>query len=204
MTPRLRAVLAATISAISFAAIAPAASASSQPDPTQIAAVLPAEQSAAFKQLAQSQQELTAQILADPDFAVPGREQALTAKYRQVAVTKTASDSTNRSLAASGSRSSWVSQNWTILGITYAKVTTTVGYFYNGSSATAIDYCVGNAVNYVPLRTINYYPTTSVNSDGTVTCRTNWTLDRPLQSTAYGVQGLRVNGNGTIVRTWYL
>lgn len=204
MSPRLRAVLAATIATLSFAAIAPSASASSGPDPAQVAAALPTDEASAFKQLAPSQQELTARILADPDFAVPGRERALTAKYREVSVTKTASDATGRTMSVAGSRSSWVSQNWTILGITYAKVTTTVGYFYSGGSATAIDYCVGNYVNYVPLRTINYYPTTSVNSDGTVTCRTNWTLDRPLQGTAYGVQGLRVNGYGTIVRIWYL
>lgn len=117
------------------------------------------------------------EILMDPAFGTPGQEALVEARYGEVEVAATSrvrevplSHSVTTAAVSTGSRTSWVSQNWRILGISYAEVKTTVNYKYRGARATAIDSCNGIVHNYVPLRSIDKYNTESVNSDDAGTC----------------------------------
>lgn len=98
-------------------------------------------------------------------------------------------------------RSAWSERRWTILGITYTSVRTTFDYSTSSGRVTAGHLCYGTYVNYVPLRSIDKSSGYTL-GNGLGTCETRWTLGRPFQATATGIQGLRVNGYGTIVSTW--
>ena len=153
-------------------------------------------------------------ILSDSTFGLPGKEAELTAKYPEVQVGRSESDSVSLASAASlsdgvmaasaGTRTSYVRQWWTILGIRYAQAQTTAQYQYSGARAYSIDYCQGTHTNLIPGRQISNWPSSTNNSDGTITCRTNWTIVRYGLVEDTGVQGFRANGYGNFVARWYL
>ena len=108
---------------------------------------------------------------------------------------------TDRLAAVAAERTTWVRQQWKVFGVTYTEITTTVGYGYPGSRVTGVNRCYGTFVNYVPMRSIDKNSWSST-SGGTATCKTVWQLGRPLQPTVTGIQGLKVNGRGTILQKW--
>jgi hypothetical protein len=65
----------------------------------------------------------------------------------------------------------------------------------------SVNRCYGTYVDYVPLRSVADESRYTL-GNGLADCWTEWTLSRPLQSTVTGIQGLRVNGWGTIVKRW--
>lgn len=165
---------------------------------------LPSGDAAAFKRLSASQQQRTVQILSDPAFGIPGNESVIMGKYPEVQVHSESSSPriSKVSPRATGTRSSWISQKWKILFVTYATLRTDAQYQYNGSRAYSIDHCLGSYTNLIPGRQISYYPSYTNNSDGTITCRTNWTIIKAGITEKKGVQGFRVNGNGTFIKKW--
>lgn len=184
----------------------------------QVAAALPAAELQKWNALPEAAKQQTLRILADPSFAVPGGEVEVEARWPQVDIGSTTSVTTTKTnpLAATsnapatggvttqavGSCVSRYTQWWKMLGITYAEVTTSVGYGYNGSTVTSVNRCYGTWKNYVPLRSIGQYSWYTALSGGTVTCKTEWSLSRPLQPTEWGIQGTKVNRNGTILQRW--
>jgi hypothetical protein len=78
-----------------------------------------------------------------------------------------------------------------------------MGYTTSGGTVIGVNRCYGTYVNYVPLRSISSSSWYTL-GNGLADCWTEWTLGRPLQPTVTGIQGLRVNGWGTILKTWYV
>lgn len=177
----------------------------------QASQALPPTELAKWNALTDAEKAQVNQVLENPNFGVPGAQAELEAIYPVLEVQDTVSDTATPSprglavtTAATTTRSSYYWQNWTILGITYARMQTTINYSVSGSQVTGISACYGVITNYVPLRQFDKINTQAVNSDGTATCRTEVWLSRPLQSTVHGVQGLRVNGYGSIIKRWSL
>ncbi len=106
-----------------------------------------------------------------------------------------------RAAAAGTGRTSSVTQYWSILGIDYTKITTTIGYTTSGGRVTDVSRCYGSYVNYVPIRSIDKESWHTL-GNGLADCWTEWTLHRPVQSSKTGIQGLRVNGYGGITKRW--
>ncbi|MFF2267381.1 hypothetical protein ACFVTZ_03895 [Cellulosimicrobium cellulans] len=199
--------------ALGLGAVSPGIASAAEGEPTlaeQAAESLPAGELAKWNALTDDQKAVVNTVLEDPNFGVPGAEALVEDEYSVVEVTEeyapesSAVSSRAVTTAATGTRTSWYRQNWKILGVTYAQVQTNVNYSYSGSRVTRISSCYGVITNYVPLRQWDKINTQSLNSDGTATCRTEVWLARPLQPTQHGIQGLRVNGNGTIIKTWSL
>jgi hypothetical protein len=184
------------------------AQATSTPEPTlaeQAATLLPASERSKWEKLTPTEKDTVNEILQDPSFGIPGSADSMEAKYEALEVVTTDAESnTPQARAAAKKRTTHVEQNWKILNVTYASIKTYVSYDYVGSKATKLNSCTGVIVNYVPMRQFEKNNTSSLNNDGTVTCRTEVWLSRPLQGTAFGIQGLRVNGSGTIVKRWNL
>ncbi|PRY58162.1 hypothetical protein BCF74_11386 [Knoellia remsis] len=162
---------------------------------------------AKFMALSEAEQRRSVEVVSDPDFAVPGREAAVAKKYPGAATRVATSESANptdvqQASAMAGTRNSWYKQWWTFLGVTYASVQTTAQYQTSGARAYGIEYCQGSYTNLVPGRQISYWPSYTNNSDGTITCRTNWTVIKAGIQEVNGVQGFRVNGYGTFIRKW--
>lgn len=204
-------VASAGVLALALGLITPGLAVASEATPTlaeQAADLLPAEELAKWNALTDDEKAIVNTVLEDPNFGVPGAELLVESEYSSVEVTEELAEQPTApravAAAATGTRSSWYRQNWTILGVTYAQVQTNINYAYNGSKVTRISSCNGVITNYVPLRQWDKINTQSLNSDGTATCRTEVWLARPLQPTQHGIQGLRVNGNGTITKTWSL
>jgi hypothetical protein len=172
---------------------------------TDMVKALPSAEKRAFESLTDGQELLTLQVLADPEFGIPGREASVQTRFPDVKVS-TVESPTNQaqqeSSLASGTRTTWVRQSWTLLGITYATVQTTASYSYSDARAYNVQSCAGTYTNLIPGRQISNYSTSSNNSDGTITCRSNWRLIRFGVQIDEGAQGFRVNGYGTIVRRW--
>jgi hypothetical protein len=175
--------------------------------------MLPPEELQIWESLSSSEKEHVVAVLNDPDFGIPGHESEIIKRYPIVRVT----DSTRAQLGAAraqsrrtagvtaasvGTRSSWIRQTWKILGLTYAEVTTTIDYRYSRSNVTKVLACYGTSVSYVPFRSIDKTNWSSIGADKNANCRTRWTLSRPLHPTETGIQGLRVNGAGQILKTW--
>lgn len=154
----------------------------------------------AWKSLTKAKKSLTVKILSERFFGVPSQAARLQSKYSELKVNNDRSAGPV-TLAASMTRTSWVRQNWTIFGITYTEIMTTMGYTTSGSTVTGVNRCYGTYVNYVPLRSISSNSWYTL-GNGLADCWTEWTLGRPLQSTVTGIQGLRVNGYGQILRIW--
>lgn len=203
----------AGVLALGLGAVSPGLASASAGEPRlaeQAADLLPAGELAKWNALTDDQRALVNTVLEDPNFGVPGAEALVEVEYSAVEVTEEYApeppvvSSWAATMVATGTRTSWYRQNWTILGITYAQVQTNINYSYSGSRVTGITSCYGVITNYVPLRQWDKVNTQSLNSDGTATCRTEVWLARPLQPTQHGIQGLRVNGYGTIIKTWSL
>lgn len=198
-------VLAMTLSLGAPATAAPSTTAVST---AAITANLTGDNLAKWQALTDGQRIATARILSDPAYGIPSEAPGLTRKYagalKVTDTTESTTESTTVALAtATVSRTSWVRQNWTILGITYTEVKTTIGYTTSGSVVLDVTRCYGTYVNYVPLRSIDSYSWYTL-GNGLADCWTEWTLGIPFQSTRTGYQGLRVNGWGTILKVWYV
>lgn len=148
----------------------------------------------------------TLDILADPEFDVPGAEDAVESRWDELTVVvedevSAVVDSPADVRSAATSRSRTFTQNWKIAGITYTSVSTTVGWTASGSTVLSINRYYGSYVNFVPLRSISSASWSS-RAVTSATCKTEWTLGRPLQSAVKGAQGLKVNAVGTLLQTW--
>lgn len=98
-------------------------------------------------------------------------------------------------------RSAWTEGWWTIFGVRYAEIRTTVDYNTSAGRVVSHNACYNNYTNYVPFRSIQTGSYT-IYGNGKLTCETSLSLARPGQATTYGYQGIRVNGYGTIEATW--
>lgn len=164
--------------------------------------------------LTEAEQSESIRILADEDFGTPGRESAAQNQWDHVEVTEEdgttytsgptlspEASAAQSAAVASTSRSHWYEQSWKILGITSTKIRTTIGWTANGFNVTSVDRCYGTNENYAPFRSIDkasWFESTAT----TATCRTDRSLDRPLQSTVTGVHGLRASRDGVLLLTW--
>lgn len=175
-----------------------------------VGASLKGQDLARWKALTASEQRTTTAILSDPEFGLPSAAARLAGKYPQLKVSRSSSDvadspSTNVALASVyyASRTTSVSQNWTILGVTYTRITTTMGYHVSGATVIDVTRCTNAYTNWIPARSVNASSWSTL-GNGLADCWTEWTLDRPFQATQVGYQGLRVNGYGTILKIWYV
>jgi hypothetical protein len=160
---------------------------------------LPHEERVKWDALTDAERARSLAILSDADFGNPGAADVVEDRWDEVDVVETQANASSGS--RSTQRSHWYSQKWTSLGVTYTDVKTTVGWTANGSNVVSVNRCYGTYTNYVPLRSISsasWWTKAATN----VTCKTEWSLGRPLQSTVTGVQGLRVSGDGVLLQVW--
>ncbi|MCE0538888.1 hypothetical protein LWF15_25645 [Kineosporia rhizophila] len=181
----------------------------------QAAEHLPKSELNIWNALSEEQKDTVNEILEDPKFGVPGAAESLERQYPELEVTEQVSTASAAevqgagmfSLAAAatkGKRSVWYQQDWKILMVTYASVRTTINVNYHHNNVTKINSCSNDIGNDLPTRKYTSKNTKSLNSDGTATCRTEVTLKVTGQSMKSGVQGLKISGNGTIVKKWKL
>jgi hypothetical protein len=211
-------VFAAVVVAVMAALVALATGAEAAPPtdgPTQasIAASLHGDALAKWKALTGTQKALTVRILNEPTFRLPAAEADLQAKYPELQVTESqgtdtdATATTSKTALATATsctlvgRTSWVSQYWSILGIDYATVRTTIGYSTSCGVVRSVSRCYGTSTNYVPLRSIDSNSWYTL-GNGLADCWTEWTLGRLCCGTTTGIQGLRVDGYGNIIKRW--
>lgn len=167
---------------------------------------LPESEEKKWQRLSPKQQERTLEILSDPDFLTPAFDLSRNPEVKVSEDSDIATKSVEGEVSVQAVNTRRVWQNWTIAGIVYAEVTTSISYTSSGASVLSIQNCWTNVVNRVPLRTINwsnYSGLTGANAPS-AWCKADLAIARPLQSTQYGTQGLLVNGYGTIVTKWLL
>lgn len=164
-----------------------------------VRAGLPQGERAKWDALTDEDRARSLAILSDVDFGNPGAADVVEDRWDEVDVVETQANASTR--ARSMQRSHWYSQKWTIFGVTYTEVTTTVGWTANGSNVVSVNRCYGTYTNYVPLRSISS-ASWSTKAATNVTCKTEWSLGRALQPTVTGVQGLRVSGDGVLLLVW--
>lgn len=160
---------------------------------------LPPTERVLWDALTDDERTQTLEILGDDGFGDPAAVDEIEARWDEVEVVEEAGGDPSGTRATA--RTHWYSQNWTILGITYTEIKTTIGFTANGSKVVSVNRCYGTYTNYVPLRSISS-ASWSESTATTATCKTEWSLGRPLQPTVTGVQGLRVSGDGVLLLTW--
>lgn len=156
----------------------------------------------AWRNLSVDQKNATVRILNESEFGNPGAMADMEGRHSELDVAVSSSSPSDEVTVASGERESWVQQDWKIFGITYTSATTRMGYTYQDSKVVSVERCYGSYYNYVPLRSIDHNSWSSIDANGRATCKTEWSLSRPLQGTVYGTQGLQVDGDGNILQTW--
>lgn len=167
--------------------------------PEAVRGALPPAERVLWDALTDEERTQTLEILGDDDFGNPAAVDDVEMRWDEVEVVEEEGGDPAGTRATA--RTHWYSQNWTILGITYTEVKTTIGFTANGSKIVSVNRCYGTYTNYVPLRSISsasWHESTAT----TATCKTEWSLGRPLQSTVTGIQGLRVSGDGVLLLTW--
>ena len=182
---------------------------------------MPSEEQQQWHQLSETDQQTTLEILNDERFGIPEEADSLEEQWDELAVNEDIDDATDPGAVPSFDLSSYsktagastmatartydrttsYTQRWTILGVTYLEMRTTIGYTTRSGNVLGVNRCYGFYVNYVPFRTIAHTSWHSKTST-TATCKTEWTLARPFQATVTGIQGLKVNGSGKTVQTW--
>lgn len=203
---------AVAVLSLSLGSAGPAAAAvSADPAATKITVSdvrdsLPSAERDKWDALSDDEKSRTLEILSDLRFGAPGAEHAAEGLWSEVDVVERSGATTRLTdrrgaTVAAAERSKWYQQYWTILGVRYTEITTTIGWTYSGSRITSVPRCYGTYVNYVPLRSIDKNSWSEFSSSS-ATCKTEWSLSRPLQSTVTGVQGLKVDVNGKLLQTW--
>jgi hypothetical protein len=185
-----------------IAARAAESASDSRPTGSAIEASLTGKALVEWRSLGNAKKAVTLEILSDGVFGLPSEAAAMQQKYPELEVTtERANALIEPTLLAATTRTTWVRQNWTIFGITYTEVKTTMGYTTSNGMVTDVNRCYGSYVNYVPLRSISSNSWYTL-GNGLADCWTEWTLGRPLQPTVTGIQGLRVDGWGKILKVW--
>lgn len=194
-------VIALTISAVG---ISPAVAAPIQIDAHRMSTVtnaLSTQQRADLAALPKPQQARTLAILDDPNFGDPSRAEQLMVKYPELNVFNT--EGTAAALSVT-QRSRYVQQNWSILGISYATIRTTISFRATEHQVDTILSCWNSSWNAVPgLRSISGHSYSQYNGYlGHATCKTDWVIQRLVGGTGSGTQGLKVDGYGVIIQRW--
>lgn len=198
-------VCALSVAAASVLSTSSAFAADDAPDVTEtdVIATLPTDELTKWNELSAEEKEQSLAILDDPAF--------LTSDFNlqdnpevEVGYEETVSGGIE-ARAASKTRS--ITQNWKILGVTYAEVSTRIKFVGTAAKGViSIENCWTNVVNRVPLRVINwsnYDGKTGANAPS-AWCKADLSIARVGQATQYGTQGLLVNGGGTITTRWKL
>ncbi|MSR99588.1 hypothetical protein FYJ28_12240 [Arthrobacter sp. BL-252-APC-1A] len=170
---------------------------------------LPASEVKKWEALSAEQQAEVIHVLSDPrvdsiSTTEDAKEISPLLDYEEVSVPATSLGTLaerGATTMATTRRNAWTEAYWTILGLRYAEVRTTVNYNTSGGRVVSHNACYANYTNHVPLRTIQGTSYT-IYGNGKLTCETAWSIARPLQQTQYGYQGIRVNGYGNIEATW--
>lgn len=207
MRHRTTTVTALLIAVLALLLAPPAQAASPSPAPVTEASVqahLKGTSLTRWKGLSHRQKATTLAILSDPGFGLPSQAARLDASYPELQITELASSELAATTTSYTSRTSWVRQNWTIFGVVYTELKTSMSYYTYGSVVKSVYRCVNSYVNWVTATRQITGDSWYTLGNGLADCWTYWEMARPFQSTETGYQGLRVNGYGTILKIWYV
>ena len=151
--------------------------------------------------LSSSQRQRTLAILEDANFGDPSHAVALMNKYPELKVENLEGAQATRGVVQ---RTRYVEQAWSIIGINYASIRTTISFTSTEHQVDAILNCWNSSWNAAPsIRSINGNSYSQYNpSLGQATCKTNWVLNRLVGGSSSGTQGLKVDGYGVILQRW--
>lgn len=171
--------------------------------------------SAPIETLPAPERAIVTSIVDDPRFGNPGHMDEMLYEYPELSIVTTSGftpgtpvhrDAANSPAdnpvtpAATGNRA-WVTNKWTILGVTYASITTEANFNNNGALVTKVNSCWNSHSDYIGARFVAGESYSNI-SGGILTCSTDWILKRAVGSDQRISQGFKVTGNGTFLSSW--